>query len=181
MLIDAQKIFQDRLADSIGIKKYAYIVNTVNEVDVSVDANFQRIYDGFYIVRRNSEWRKAYFDLFEQIKNEEDVSFEFIIRELNRLTGNIEPSFSSKMLASINMNKPIWDKYVLVNLGIVPKTSGDRLTDCIEKYKLIENWYLEFLSSENARECVQIFNSYLPDYSWISDTKKIDYFLWGLR
>ena len=32
-------------------------------------------------------------------------------------TGNIEASFSSKMIATIDSDKPIWDQYVLQNMS----------------------------------------------------------------
>lgn len=70
-----------------------------------------------------------YYSLFVSAKKN-DVTFEYIIRELYRLTGNVEASFSSKMLATIDASKPVWDKYVLQNLGLeltgkTPKGSGN--------------------------------------------------------
>lgn len=69
------------------------------------------------LIRRNEKWRQHYYDLFAKAKTER-FSFEQIITELYRLTGNVEASFSSKMLATIDASKPIWDQYVLQNLGL---------------------------------------------------------------
>ena len=182
MKFDVKKVFQERLASSMGLDKYKKIINLVKTTDVSKDADFQRTFNGFYIVRRNEAWRKAYYDYFEQIKKE-TPTFAQIIRYLYEKTGFIEPSFSSKMLATLNPNNPIWDQYVLQNLNMEldGKTKEEKLCNAIKIYNNIENWYAEFLHTEKARECIREFDSILPDYSWMSDIKKIDFILWSIR
>ena len=116
MNFDVNKIFQERLASSMGLDKYIFIINQLKRTDVSKDLLFQRTFNGFYIVRRNDAWRKVYYDYFENIKGE-SPTFSSIITHLYAHTGNIEPSFSSKMLATIFPEKPIWDQYVIKNLN----------------------------------------------------------------
>ena len=77
--IDAKKIIETRIAESMGFDKYQIIMKLVRKTDVSADPDFQRAFNGFYRVRRNAEWRKAYYDLFESVKDSEPT-FEFIIR-----------------------------------------------------------------------------------------------------
>ena len=91
---DVNQVLQDRLASSMGLDKYKDIMDTVNEVDVSVDDDLQRVFNGFYLVRRNAE---------------------------------------------------------------------------------------EFLETDKARECIAVFDLALPNYSWISDIKKVDAILWSIR
>lgn len=31
-----------------------------------------------------------------------------------------------------------------------------------------------------AAENIKLFDSFLPDYAWVSDTKKIDFLLWSI-
>lgn len=114
---DVNKVFQERLATSMGLDQYKYIMEKVKQVDVSLNTDFQRNFNGFYMVRRNEAWRKVYYDYFEKIKTDKPT-FQEIIMHLFQYTGNIEPSFSSKMLATIRPEKPIWDKYIVQNLGI---------------------------------------------------------------
>ena len=71
----------------------------------------------FYLIRRNEAWRNIYYEYFERVKSE-IPTFSNIITYLYETTGNIEPSFSSKMLASIFPEKPIWDRYVVQNLNL---------------------------------------------------------------
>ena len=42
-------------------------------------------------------------------------------------------------------------------------------------------WYEDFVKTENGKECIAEFNKILPDYVWMSDVKKIDFYLWSKR
>ena len=54
---DVNKVFQERLASSMGLDKYQFIMEQVRKTNVSTDDVFQRTFNGFYIVRRNEAWR----------------------------------------------------------------------------------------------------------------------------
>lgn len=96
-----------------------------------------------------------------------------------RARGRIEASFANKMLATLHPNQPIWDKYVIHNLGLdVPRKDPEGMVDVYEK---IVEWYGEYIGSLNGRQCIKQFDEVLPEYAWISDVKKLDYYLWGMR
>ena len=98
--------------------------------NVATDIDFQRIFNGFYIVRRNEDWRKCYYEHFESIKNG-SPTFESIIAYLYECTGNIEPSFSSKMLATIFSEKPIWKNGMQIFwIQSKVKNVSENLTEC---------------------------------------------------
>lgn len=179
---DVKKVFQNRLASSMGLDKYQYIMQKVRTTNVADDENFQKMYNGFYIVRRNKAWRRVYYDYFESIKGGKPT-FTSIITYLYECTGNVEPSFSSKMLATILPEKPIWDRYVLQNLDmkLLGTTSEEKIWNAIALYNDIEKWYSDFLKTQKAKECINIFEDTLPDYKWLSDIKKIDSILWSIR
>jgi len=179
---DVNKIFQERLAASMGLDKYQFIMEQVKKIDVSLDADFQRTFNGFYIVRRNEAWRKVYYEYFEAVKGG-TPTFASILTHLYECTGNIEPSFSSKMLATICPDKPIWDRYVVQNLSmeLVGTTKEERLANAIALYADMEKWYADFLKTDKAKECIEVFDRVMPDYKHISDIKKIDTILWSIR
>lgn len=180
--IDVNKFFQERLASSMGIDKYQFIMKQAKETNVSIDDDFQRIFNGFYKVRRNEEWRKIYYEHFENVKDG-IPTFATILTHLYKHTGNVEPSFSSKMLATIFPDKPIWDRYVLqnLNLELIGSTKEERLANAITLYSDIENWYANFLHTNKAKECIEAFDRIMPDYKHISNIKKIDFILWSIR
>ena len=170
LYLNPHRIIEARIAESMGFDKYKMIIENVRKVDVSADLDFQRTYNGFYRIRRNAEWRAAYYGLFEEIKNS-NPTFEQIIRTLYRDTGNIEASFSSKMLATVDVNKPIWDRYVASNLclNLKGKTKDEQLECAIDLYNQMICWYEDFVKTENGKECSAEFNKILPDYAWMSD------------
>ena len=179
---NVNKVFQDRLAVSLGLDKYRYIMEHVQTVNIAKDAEFQRIFNGFYIVRRNASWRKVYYDYFDKVKSG-TPTFADTLTYLYECTENIEPSFSSKMLATIFPDKPIWDRYVVqnLNLRLVGSSKENKLKNAIVLYSDIEKWYKDFLETDKAMECIDMFDRTLPDYKWMSNIKKIDCILWSIR
>lgn len=179
---DVDKVFQERLAASMGLDKYSYIMQQSRIVNVATDTDFQRVFNGFYVVRRNESWRKVYYNYFEDIKKL-TPTFSDIITYLYEYTGNIEPSFSSKMFATIFPDEPIWDRYVLQNLNIKVegRSNEEKLKNTINAYYDIQKWYEDFMNTNTSAKCVAAFNNALPNYKWISDIKKIDFILWSIR
>ncbi len=179
---DSNKVLQERLATSLGLHKYQYIMEHVMTTNVATNIDFQTKFNDFYRVRRNEEWRKPFYDYFEKAKYN-TPTFEDIINYIYKYSSRVEASFSSKILATICPEKPIWDKYVLQNLDLKlkGKTKQEELKNAVYLYQQIENWYAEFLLTEKAKECIEIFNEALPNYKWLSDTKKVDTFLWSIR
>lgn len=55
------------------------------------------------------------------------------------------------------------------------------MKNAVELYSDIEKWYQEFLLTEDAKTCIALFNSTLTQYKWVSDVKKVDFFLWSIR
>lgn len=176
-MINANKVLQDQFARGLGLDRYEEIMQGDPQ-----SSDFQRFFNGYYRIRRNEEWRQHYYALFCKARDE-NYSFGQIITELYHCTGNIEASFSSKMLATIDASKPIWDQYVLQNLGLAltGKTKEEKLQNAVLLYDKIIEWYEEYFKTEEAHENIKVFNQLLPDYAWISDTKKIDCLLWSKR
>ena len=158
------------------------MIKSHKQIDGTERYWFQHAFNAFYRVRRNAEWRKCYYKIFEQAKKEH-YSFADVIGCLYVETGNIEASFSSKMIATIDSDKPIWDQYVLQNMGLELKGKNprERVENAILIYDRIERWYKDYLTTEEARKNIKEFDRWLPSYSWIPDIKKIDYLLWSKR
>jgi len=65
----------------------------------------------------------------------------------------IEASFSSKLVATINPELPVWDKEVLRNLKLKKPlpTDKDRLNKTKELYAAIKDWYANQLKTEEGK------------------------------
>ena len=61
--LDANCLMENQLARSMGLDKYAAIMEAAKKKDVSSDDAFQHAFNAFYRVRRNAEWRKCYYQL----------------------------------------------------------------------------------------------------------------------
>ena len=168
-----------------SMSRYLEIMSLINECNVTEDQEFRRIYGGFYRLRRDSAWRDDYFQLMESYKCRQHVSASFgeLLLRLFQKTGQIEASFASKMLASLNPDKPIWDSMVLKNLNLKlrGKSPEIRLSNAVVLYEKICDWYKAFLQTEDAKEFIKRFDEIFPEYEMISETKKIDFILWANR
>lgn len=182
MIINPYKVIEDQLVTSFGLDKYSFIMNRFREVDVSKDGDFQRVFNSFYKVRRNLEWRQKYYAFFKNNKGRQ-IDFADIITWLYNQTGNVEASYSSKILSTLDPNRPIWDQYVLKNLNFKHTSHNqyEKMVNAIKVYSAIENWYSEFLQTNNAAECITAFDEVFPAYTWVTNIKKIDFFLWSMR
>lgn len=166
-----------------AIDKYFSIINMLHSCDVSKDENFQKLYNGFYRLRLPaSEYYQKHFCYLEQNKNNKLLTFKDVILFLSNITGRVEASFSSKIVATINPKMPVWDNNVLSNLSIDnPKGSfQNKIEQSVNIYKELCNYYKQFLDKDNAREIIKIFDNLFPKYSSITDIKKVDLAIWSL-
>ncbi len=178
---DLKTLFSDETKKR-GIKKYADILHTFPTIDASSDKEFQKKFNGFYRVRRNAEWQKVYYSIMEKGKTTA-LTFESVLTELYASLGRVEASFASKLVHTLNNAMPIWDKFVLENLGLkMPICKGEKkLKNTLLLYNEIIKWYDKALSSPQIQQKLVEFDELFPAYQWFSKTKKLDFLLWQIR
>ena len=117
----------------------------------------------------------------EDQKDRQDNDFGILLLRLFQKTGQIEASFTSKMLASLNPDMPIWDSRVLknLNLRLTGRTPELKLSNAVVLYGRICDWYQSFLKTEEARQIIHRFDTEFPECQGFSDTKKVDFILWA--
>lgn len=165
-----------------GILKYSEIMRLYKKVNVSKSSEFQKKFNHFYKIRqRKPTWYKVYYSYMQKTKRRK-IKFSDVLFYLKDELGSLEPSFSSKLLATRFPSSPIRDQFVLRNLEI--KTPSPNVKNRAEKivciYKKIEKWHTDFINSRKGKMIVAIFNKEHPNL-FISDVKKIDFFLWKNR
>lgn len=166
----------------LSLDKYKYLKEHLYKCDVSSAKYYQKRFNAFYRVRRDEKWRTIFYNYFESIKNDKCIKFEDILLYLYDKTGNIEASFSSKMLATINPNMPIWDQYVLSNLDLEVKGNNkkEKLKNTIDIYYQIVKIEKDKLKDNEIQKAVTEFKEYFSEYN-LSDIKILDYILWNSR
>jgi hypothetical protein len=136
--------------------------------------------------RRSAAWYQFYFGLLEGEKANRSISFEAVLGVTFETMGHrVEPSFSSKLVATIRPEAPIYDEVVRNNLGIPKpryyKPAHARFSDALAAYKQIEGFYATALESDGFEKLKAEFDQKLPDYAHFTDTKKLDILLWQWR
>ena len=86
---DIEKALDNLEKRAQDIQHYMNIMSKVKTVNVADDQDFQREFDFFYKVRRNAEWRKVFFEIFER-KKKKNCFYKEIITELYEGTGQVE-------------------------------------------------------------------------------------------
>ena len=142
---------------------------------------FRKKFNAFYRVRRDEAWRSEFYQLMEDFRKKDDPYFGEVLLRLHQRTGQIEPSFSSKMLATLNADMPIWDSNILRVLHLkLPGTTPElKLSNAVVLYDKIRRWYQDFLQTDTARGILQRFDREFPEFTDMSPTKKIDFVLWA--
>ena len=168
-----------------GLKRYCRLQESLSRVDVRSDRDFQRAFRSFYRVMRGNEWCEPFFSILEREKNNPAPSFREALDEIHYRTGRVEASFSSKLVATIDANRPVWDRHVLANLGLRPPYSGmdtrRRLDRCSELYSKIRKWTSAAIRQDSFAEWRRRFDGAFPQFKHFTDIKKLDLFLWQSR
>ncbi len=163
--------------------KYKNLMDDIYNTNISVDKDFQRKFNHFYKLRqRNSDFYKMYYDFLENNKTNKKIEFKEILEYFKIHLSRFEPSFSSKILSTINPDMPIWDSFVIKNIWFKApsQTSKNRFNETIYLYEKMRYIYQIILKSEKGRDMINLFDLNIPN-SWITDIKKIDFILWQLR
>ena len=164
-----------------GLRKYCWLQGNVKRLNVEKNDEFQRRFNDFYKVRRDENWRAIYYKLMETAKAE-GITFPVALRSLTTQTGRIEASFASKLVATLNPDCPVIDKFILGNfdLRLPYHYSSDRENKTISIYNQLCSKITNVMNSNHGE---MICSKFQKRYPWadITDTKKIDLVFWKIR
>lgn len=166
-----------------GIRQYLDIMAMLSTVDVASHKGFQRRFNHFYRIRQRSEaWYTEYYSFMERRKANPPI-FEEVLEHLYETLGRYEPSFSSKLAATLDPDEPVWDQYVIQNIGQkAPAYSSPRKMQWAKViFQGIREWYWERIESPEGRLMIDVFDQLVKQHDQITDIKKIDFVLWQTR
>lgn len=163
------------------LRKYCWIQEQVKRCDITRNVEFQKMYNGFYKVRRNAEWRRHYYELMEMAKNRL-LGFGEVLRELKSLTGRLEASFASKLIATLDPSTPVIDKFVLgkFSLKLPYSYKKDRESEINLIYSQLSQKYEELMIQPISNIIREKFDRVYP-WAKVTDLKKVDLVLWQIR
>jgi hypothetical protein len=168
------------------LQRYDWLQGMLRRTDVTKDREFQRTFNGFFKMgKKTPEWYQFYFSLLEREKNNESLTFKSVFEQIFRSCGRVEPSFSSKLLASVCPDKPIYDKILRQNLCLdVPKQHKrreERVLGYEYTYAELETKMDALMSDSRFPEARGLFDEHFPRYRHFTDAKKLDFLLWQHR
>ena len=169
-----------------NLVNYNYTQKQLLRTDVSKDTTYQTKFNGFYKMRqRPKDWYEFFFSLLESQKFNRSISFKEVLTEIHGVKKRVEPSFSSKLIATINSDMPVYDKEVAKNLDLkIPYPSMPnkrRISKLIDVYSEITDKNFEMRQSSEFNELKTDFDIAFPQYAHFTDVKKLDLFLWQMR
>ena len=190
---NVEKTLEKSLEDACGLTTYRKTL----ELDSIMDKDYRKMFTSYYRIRRDSEWLESFYSYMYEIKDREDITFEEILCKLsswehsvkvsgknpNGCARTIEVSFSSKLLATISPDNPIWDSQVVKALNIKIKEKGEwgeRIKAYAHAYGELKKAVQEYINSDDGKKAIELFDNKFPNYADVSDYKKIDFYLWNL-
>lgn len=169
--------------DANMLMTYCWLEENLHTRNIKTDSEYRKKFSGFYRMRFITQrYRDAYFGLFEQIKNQPNISFESVSRQLFEVDKKHEFSFISKMLHTIDPTRPIYDSQVDAALSIHRSYEPDfakRLQTDSDILCSIIAQYQQLLCAPEMNEILEDFDRIAPSCK-ISTEKKLDFILWAL-
>jgi hypothetical protein len=167
---------------SVGLEKYCRLQAALAATDVARDRTFQTGFNGFYRVRRNTEWQAAFYTLLQEEKSA-SRPFAEVLRALYTATGSVEASYASKLAASVDPGKPVIDSFVMKNVSLrLPRYGAvePRLARIIVVYDRLVRILSDYLDSDMGRYLVTRFEESYPNRR-LTRVKMLDLVLWQTR
>lgn len=182
--LDGEQALAAAIEKYYQLPKYQYIMDNIFRVDLSDEKEKTRKYfNGYYNIRKHCDWLNNYYKVFEKMKVRANVvTFEEILEEISQ-GDMLEPSYASKMLATLSPEKPIWDSRVksILKFNIRGNTREERKESIINIYYRIEETYKSYLESAEGKRNIELFDRIVGDkYPSLSQMRKLDFMIWGL-
>jgi hypothetical protein len=168
------------------LSRYDYLQRSLLIVNVTSHSTYQSTFNGYYQMRQRSrDWYDFYFLILEREKHNSKISFREVLEEIYRSKRRVEPSFSSKLVATIRPELPVYDRYVRENLSLATprqnEPSEERVRKFANAYLRLETYMAEVVQSDGFQELRKHFDERFPAYSHFTDVKKFDLLLWQYR
>ena len=181
-ILDNQEAIIEKIPPQM-LSTYYWLQDNLHRRNVSDDAEYKRKFAGYYRMRFvSNQYRDHFFSLFETIKNDAELSFADVAKQLSQVDGQHEFSFISKMLHTIDPSRPIYDSQVDQALQIhriYEPNMELKIQQEEEILKQISFVYQCLEASAEMAEPLAAFDQILPDRS-MSTAKTLDFLLWAL-
>ena len=169
-----------------GLEKYVFLKNCFNKRQISNNA-FKSTYKDFYKLNGaglTPRFVEKYFNLLS--KSDKRTSLCDILQKLYQIPNykgknTVQFSFATKLLHTIDNNRPIYDSKVacVFELGNAYSKRGNaKILWCKNTYENLRDKYAKLLKEKRIKKVISEMRYMLPDAKDISNTKALDFILW---
>lgn len=181
---------QDKILSSLNfedVSVYVFLKDEYSKGNILNNFVFQFVFKAWYGLNNaglSDEIKNRYFSLLA----DRQTDLEIILSELYEiptLNGNnaIQFVFATKLLHTINNNKPIFDSQVgnIINMRVRGSSKNEKIDSCIEIYDYLKDLYTKLITNKRIKEVISKFRlKFNVDTEKISDTKILDFIIWSL-
>ncbi len=173
------------------INIYLYIMNRYRELEGKIhsDTLFQFIYKAYYQLNSaglSDEFKNGYFQLMANLYKKEELDLFEICKSLEYYKNkkgqtSLQFSFCTKLAATINNRKPIYDSYVKDVFDFVQpqnKSYNIKLEKYIEFYKRLNDTVHNLHTQNEIIEIIEQISEKYANWKTISKEKQIDFIIW---
>ena len=182
--LDLEKSLKTFEQNQKSNRRYLKIMQIFQDPSQPLDREFQKLFNGFYRVRRGADWQETCYRILEMHRTDPSVTFPQLLNELTYHTGKVDFSFATKMLHTIEPNMPIYDSIIATNLALWNNHDGSvnqKMRRAIVIYDQLQQAYQQLQTMPDMLQCVDEFDRRFPDFSNITTLKKIDFLIWSNR
>ena len=166
------------------LSRYHSLQCSLQKVDVSKDEGYQSLFKDFYMRQRKRKpgWYDCFFSLLEAHKKKTTVTFKEILEKIYKDQQQVEASFSSKLVATIQPTRAVYDRYVRQNLQL--KTPGAhkeddvRLAEFVRLYSGLSKKLKALTQHAKFAKFRRAFDKKFGLFADLTDMKKLDLLLW---
>lgn len=157
--------------------------------DITKDLLFQFVFRSFFRLDNaglGAPFKTRYFELMEECRDSPSFNFASVLRplyDIETLKGknSFQFSFATKMLSTIDPQRPVYDREVARMFGYKQLPGGefdDKLKICLDRYQHIEDSYRQILSDKLLPATFSAFDEAFPQHN-LSAVKRLDFIFWA--
>ena len=173
--------------DNESVVVYIFLKKEFDKSNIANNLFFQFVFRSFYRLDNaglSDNLKKHFFKLLAEKQTKLDIILSELY-EIPRLKkdNSIQFSFATKLLHTIDNDKPIFDKYVtsIINKKVKGNNKKEKIQSCIEIYDSLVTLNDELKKNDKIRNVILKFRTkFKVSKEEMSDTKVLDSIMWSL-
>lgn len=175
--------------DQESVDVYNFLKKEFNKSNVNENYLFQFVYRSFYRIDNaglTPEFKKEYFKILEQYRNEKQFDFETVLRRLFSFPNRkgqktLQFSFVTKLFNTIDDSMPIYDSEVAKIFSLSRPYQSEfeiKLDKYLDQFEIIQKGYEQIIEQNLLPITISLFDQVFKDNN-LSEIKKLDFIFWS--